>query len=108
MGLREALATTLQAQGRGFAPTLAFLADGRTNIDLSGEPNRPQALEDAIKTAQGIATLNIPAILIDMSRRPSDQLREVANALNATYFPLPFADAKSLNTAVKVGLEARP
>jgi len=75
MGLKEAIETALWAGRKGFQPALILVADGRTNIDLSGQADRARAFEDAKSMAKHARALQIPGILIDMSKRPEAQSR---------------------------------
>ena len=103
-GLKEALHLAATGRRKGFQPALILIADGRANIDLLGQANRANALSDALTTARGNRMLNIPAVVIDMSKRPEAQLSEVAQALDARYAPMPFADAKKLSGVVNAQL----
>ena len=106
MGLKEAIETALWAGRKGFQPALILVADGRTNIDLSGQADRARAFEDAKSMAKHARALQIPGILIDMSKRPEAQLKTLAEEMEAAYVPLPFADARKLSQVVTSGLEA--
>ena len=99
-GLKAGIDTILQARRKGFQPAIVLIADGRANIDLNGTPDRAQALEDALIIARLNATCKAPGVVIDMSKRPETQLRQVSDALNASYIPLPFADAQNLSNLV--------
>ncbi len=103
-GLKEALHMAVAARHKGFQPALVLIADGRANIDLSGKADRTNALADALKTARGNRMLSVPAVVIDMSKRPEPQLSELAKALDARYAPMPFADAHHLSDVVSAEL----
>ncbi|MGF1659980.1 MAG: magnesium chelatase subunit D [Rubrimonas sp.] len=100
-GLDLALAEALQAQRRGWTPTLALLTDGRANVARDGAGGRAQAAADALASAAAIRAAGIAAIVIDSAPRPGPQAAEIATAMGARYVPLPRADAARLSGAVK-------
>lgn len=104
-GLKAACELAMQARGRGLTPTLAMLTDGRANIALDGQADRTQAGADAVALAQMIRAQGIPALVLDMSNRPQDTLRDLASHMGAPYIPLPRADAKRLSTAISTALD---
>ncbi len=99
-GLRSALDLADLSRGRGLTPSIALLTDGRANIALDGRADRPAAAEDARRMALAVRATATPALVIDMSPRPQPQLRDLAGEMNATYLPLPRADAGRLSAAV--------
>jgi magnesium chelatase subunit D len=104
-GLKAASVLALQARGRGLSPTLAILTDGRANIALDGSADRSRAASDAITLARLIRTQGIASLVLDVSTRPQDSLRDLAAQMGAPYVPLPRADAKRLSRAVSAALE---
>lgn len=104
-GLKAAGELAMQARGRGLTPTLAMLTDGRANIALDGQADRTQAGADAVALAQMIRAQGIPALVLDMSNRPQDALRDLASHMGAPYIPLPRADAKRLSAAISHALD---
>ena len=104
-GLKTAAEMAHQAKARGMTPTLALLTDGRANIALDGSPGRMQAGEDAETIARGIRAAETPALVIDVANRPQRDLQGLAETMDATYLPLPRADAERLSTAVSAALE---
>lgn len=96
-GLRAADAMARAAAGRGMAPVVALLTDGRANIALDGAPGRQRAAEDAMSMA---ARLSVPAVVIDVGTRPAALLAQLAAAMGAAYLPLPRADARAISAAV--------
>ena len=104
-GLKAAGELAMQARGRGLTPTLAMLTDGRANIALDEQADRTQAGADAVALAQMIRAQGIPALVLDMSNRPQDTLRDLASHMGAPYIPLPRADAKRLSTAISTALD---
>lgn len=104
-GLQSAIEIALQAKARGMTPTIILLTDGRANVALDGEADRQRAASDATKMAQAAFIQGIDALVIDMSKRPERALRTLAETLDATYLPLPRADATKLSAAVTGALE---
>lgn len=104
-GLKAAGELAVQARGRGLSPTLAMLTDGRANIALDGEADRTRAGLDAATLARMIRTQGIPGIVLDMSNRPQEALRDLAAQMGAPYVPLPRADAKRLSNAISNALD---
>ena len=102
--LKVALDTALAARGRGMAPTLAVLTDGRGNIALDGRADRAQAGTDAATLARAIAARALPSLVIDTSARPRPQLAELADAMGATRIALPRADARALSATLGAAL----
>lgn len=104
-GLEAALTLSLTARGRGLTPTLVLLTDGRANIDRQGQVDRPQAATDAQTIARAIRGQGIDALVIDTGNRPEPALSSLSQTLNATYLPLPRADARRLSAAVSDALD---
>jgi magnesium chelatase subunit D len=99
-GLRAGLEAALAGRGRGMSPTLALLTDGRANIALDGRADRAQAGADATTMAQALRARGVPAVVLDTAARPQPALRALAAAMDATYLPLPRADAGRLSRAL--------
>ncbi len=103
-GLRAAMDMADHARRRGLTPTVVVLTDGRANIALSGEANRPQAAEDAKGMARALALAGVEALVIDTGNRPEAALKTLSDILGGTYLPMPRADAKRLSGAVSAAL----
>ena len=103
-GLKSALDLALQARKRGMTPTVAILTDGRANIALDGTANRATAGEDADAMAKSLRGHAVECLVIDMSNRPQQALKQLSETLLAPYVPLPRADAKRLSSAVSAVL----
>jgi magnesium chelatase subunit D len=99
-GISGALELAQQIARAGDTPVTVFLTDGRANIDRHGSPGRAQATQDATAAAQAFAATGLNALLIDTSPQPADAARELAQAMGATYIPLPYAGAAGLTQAV--------
>ncbi len=104
-GLEAALSLAASTKSKGLTPTIALLTDGRANIALDGNANRTEAVEDAQKMAQLIRAKQTPALVIDTGMRPTASLKDLAQDLDATYLPLPRADAHRVSQAVEAVLE---
>ena len=87
------------------------MTDGRANVTRDGTSGRGRAMEDAIGAARAIAACNFAALAIDTSPALQQQAdaptRRIAQAMNARYLGLPFADAAQVSRAVSVA-SARP
>lgn len=105
LGLKEALSLADMAKKKGMLPTIALLTDGRANIALDGTPGRDQAGADATRMAQQLRVSGADAIVIDMGRRPENQLCELAKVMGGTYLALPMASARTISTAVTTALD---
>ncbi len=105
-GLREAVMTATRATQKGLKPAIILIADGRTNMDLAGNADRVAALEDARTIARSARAMGLAGVVIDMSKRPEAQLRDISVELGANYIALPFADAARLSQTVATELAA--
>lgn len=103
-GLAAALELAQSAGQKGFKPTIILLTDGRANIAQDGSANRAQAAQDAQSVGAKIAAFQVEALVIDTTIRPEFALRQLAGTMNATYIPLPRADAKHLSGAITTSL----
>ena len=99
-GILAALDLAKASAREGRTPLITLLTDGRANIALTGAAGRPQATADARDAARAVRTSGIAALVIDLAQRPSEQAREIATALGATYLALPRADSKAVSDAV--------
>ncbi|MEL6588374.1 MAG: VWA domain-containing protein, partial [Pseudomonadota bacterium] len=103
-GIKTAIEQALVAKGRGLTPTIVLLTDGRANIALSGDTNRSEAGSDATAMARQAWAQSIPALVIDVGKRPERSLQSLAQVMDAPYIPLPRADAKKVSQAVTAAL----
>ena len=103
-GLHCAMGLAEQATGRGLTPTIILITDGRANIALDGNANRSQAASDADQMAGALRASGISSLVLDMSNRPQPALQVLGKILNATYVPLPRANAERLTDAVTAAL----
>jgi len=82
-------------------PLLVLLTDGRGNVARNGQGGRAQAGEEALTCARLVRAAGVAAMVVDTSPHPHPQAKALAEAMDATYMPLPHADAGRLNAAVK-------
>jgi len=86
---------------RGGTPTLVVLTDGRANIARDGSPGRPQAEADALAAAHGARSAGLATLFVDTAPRPQALAAALAQAMRATYLPLPHANAQALSRAAR-------
>jgi magnesium chelatase subunit D len=103
-GLRQAVELAELSRTKGLTPTIVVMTDGRANIALDGSASRPRAATDARMLAGTLRARGIPGLMIDMSNRPQPALQELASSFDATYLPLPRADAARVSKAVSGAL----
>ena len=99
-GLDAAAALALAVRRGGGSPILVVLTDGRANVARSGEGGRAKAGEEALAAARVLHAENLRALVIDTGARP-EAARRLAEAAQARYIPLPYADAGSVSAAVR-------
>lgn len=103
-GLSAALALAQTTTQKGLTPTIVLLTDGRANVALDGTGNRKLAATDAQLIATKINAAGVEAIVIDTTTRPERALQNLAQTMDATYIPLPRADAKGVSAAISTSL----
>jgi magnesium chelatase subunit D len=103
-GLAAAMDLGLHARARGMTPTVALLTDGRPNVGRDGNPGRPQAEADAEAMARLIRAHGLPALVVDTGNRPTPWLQALARSMDATFLPLPRAEAHRLSAALSTAL----
>ena len=94
---------TLTATGlhrQGTSPTLVVLSDGRANVTLAGLGGRAQAQTEAQQWATQWRLTGFPALWIDTSPQPDAQARTLADAMAATYYPMPHVQAQRMAQAI--------
>jgi magnesium chelatase subunit D len=120
-GLDCAVVEAKRAIKRGETPYIVVLSDGRANITRAGQPGRATAHQEALNSAKQLSAQGITSLFIDTSQsigtRQGGQLgsqpagqplaREIAQAMQATYLPLPQAGAQRLAQAVDRALDLR-
>ncbi|WP_295393678.1 magnesium chelatase subunit D [uncultured Thiodictyon sp.] len=100
-GIETGLALADAVKRRGGTPLLVILTDGRANVARNGQGGRPQATEEALTCSRLVRASGVAAMVVDTSNHPHPQAKALAEAMDATYMPLPHADAGRLNAAVK-------
>jgi magnesium chelatase subunit D len=93
-----------QVRRRGQTPHIALLTDGRANIGRDGQPDRATAMADAEAAARLLRSTGVPAMLVDTAPRPQESARKLSAALGALYLPMPRADARALDKAMRAAL----
>jgi magnesium chelatase subunit D len=101
LGITAAHDLALAERRKGTQPLLILLTDGGANIGRDGKAGRGQAARDAIEAARRFHASGIPALLVDTSVRPQKLAQRLAEALDARYLPLPYADPALLSRAVR-------
>jgi magnesium chelatase subunit D len=86
---------------RGDTPLVVLLTDGRANVALDGSGGRARAEADAEGAARRLRAGGAAALLIDTSPKPYPAAARLAEAMQATYLPLPFAGAQALSQVVR-------
>jgi len=100
-GIDAATALADAVRRRGGTPVVVLLTDGRANIARDGGAGRPRAEEDAVAAARCVRGEGFAALLVDTSPQPQAFARRLASEMDATYLPLPHADAATLSRAVQ-------
>ncbi len=86
---------------RGETPLVVLLTDGRANVARDGSGGRARAEEDALAAARTLGAGGTAVLLVDTSPHPQPQARRLAEALRATYLPLPHGAAQDLSRVVR-------
>lgn len=104
-GLKAALGMADQARRRGLTPTVIVLTDGRANIALDGRADRARAGEEAQAMGRALRAQGVDAVVIDTGNRPEPALKQLAQAMDGVWLPMPRADAQRLSKAVAAALD---
>ncbi len=105
IGAAETLA--LAVRGKGHAPTVVLMTDGRANVSRDGSPGRAAAEAEACEAARRLRATGVPSVVIDTSARPQPQAQRIAAEMSARYVALPYADAARLSRAVQMSQSPR-
>lgn len=100
-GIDAALAVAEPVRRKGETPILILLTDGRANVARDGAGGRARAEADALAAAQGVRASGLRALVLDIAPKPQPFARRVAEAMGASYLPLPYASATTLSAAVR-------
>jgi magnesium chelatase subunit D len=93
---------------RGQSPLVVLLTDGRANVALDGSGGRERAQQEAMQTAQQLAQVQVPVLLIDTSTKPQQEAATLARAMRARYLPLPHAGSAQLAQTVRLATGTEP
>ena len=93
---------------RGQSPLVVLLTDGRANVALDGSGARERAQQEAMQTAQQLAQVQVPVLLIDTSPKPQQEAATLARAMRARYLPLPHAGSAQLAQTVRLATGTEP
>ncbi len=99
--LDAAQALVQAVRRKGEQPLLVVLTDGRANVTRDGNPGRQQAAEEALAQARRLQAEGVSALLVDTAPQPQPTARALADALGASYLPLPHAGAAQVSAAVR-------
>jgi len=95
------IALAEQVKRAGHSATLVLLTDGRANVARDGSGHRERAESDARAAASRLRAASITTLFLDTSPRAQPAAARLAAEMDATYLPLPYADAASLSSVVK-------
>ncbi len=104
--LDAAAALTDAIRRRGDTPVVVLLTDGRANVALDGTGGRERAQADAIAAARRLRAAGGAVLLVDTSPKAHPLAATLAQAIHATYLPLPYAGAQALSQVVKASARA--
>lgn len=93
---------------RGQSPLVVLLTDGRANVALDGSGGRERAQQEAMQSAQQLAQVQVPVLLIDTSPKPQQEAATLARAMRARYLPLPHAGSAQLAQTVRLASGTEP
>jgi len=100
-GIDAARELAEQLRRRGLTPSLVLLTDGQANVGRDGSTGRERAQLDALRAAKLLGACQFKMLLIDTSPRPQAAARSLAESMRCRYLPLPYADARTLASAVR-------
>lgn len=101
LALQTATQTALTLQRQGTTPTLVVLSDGRANVTLAGLGGRSQAQAEAMQWATQWRLSGFTGLWIDTSPQPDAQAQGLAQAMAASYFPMPHVQAQRMAAVVQ-------
>jgi len=101
LALQTATQTALSLQRQGTTPTLVVLSDGRANVTLAGMGGRSQAQAEAMQWATQWRLSGFTGLWIDTSPQPDAQAQSLAQAMAASYFPMPHVQAQRMAAVVQ-------
>ncbi len=100
LALKMACEQSIQLQRQGVTPILVVLSDGRANVTLQGLGGRVQAQADAMLWVQQWRQTGHRSLWIDTSIQPDPQVQNLADAMGASYMPMPQVQAQRMVNAM--------
>jgi magnesium chelatase subunit D len=100
LALKMACEQSIQLQRQGVTPILVVLSDGRANVTLQGLGGRVQAQADALQWVQQWRQTGHRSLWIDTSIQPDPQVQNLADAMGASYMPMPQVQAQRMANAM--------
>jgi magnesium chelatase subunit D len=100
LALKMACEQSIQLQRQGVTPILVVLSDGRANVNLQGLGGRVQAQADALQWVKQWRQTGHRSLWIDTSIQPDPQVQNLADAMGASYMPMPQVQAQRMATAM--------
>jgi len=100
LALKMACEQSIQLQRQGVTPILVVLSDGRANVTLQGLGGRAQAQADALQWVQQWRQTGHRSLWIDTSIQPDPQVQNLADAMGASYMPMPQVLAQRMANAM--------
>jgi magnesium chelatase subunit D len=103
-GIEQAISVADQVRRAGGTPLAVFLTDGKANVTRSGGGGRAEAMQDAERAARALRASGLRALMIDLADTGPGPARRLAEAMGASYLPLPHADAAAISRAVAAAM----
>jgi magnesium chelatase subunit D len=104
-GIEQALTLAHNVRRGGGTPLVVFLTDGKANIARDGTADRSLALRDAESAAGAMKLAGVRTLMIDLSDARGGPARKIAEAMGASYLPLPHADAARISQSVAAAMK---
>ncbi len=105
-GIEQALTLAHNVRRGGGTPLVVFLTDGKANIARDGTADRALALRDAESAASAMKLAGVRTLMIDLSDARGGPARKIAEAMGASYLPLPHADAARISQSVAAAMKS--
>jgi magnesium chelatase subunit D len=105
-GIEQALNVAHNVRRGGGTPLVVFLTDGKANIARDGTADRALALRDAESAASAMKLAGVRTLMIDLSDARGGPARKIAEAMGASYLPLPHADAARISQSVAAAMKS--
>lgn len=104
-GIEQAMLVADNVRRGGGTPLVVFLTDARANIARDGTADRAAALRDAEAAASAMKLSGVRTLMIDLSDARGGLARKLADAMGATYLPLPHADSAIISKSVSAAMK---